>query len=94
MWSPTEEALDIFWAALLRPVGVLQVPHGSLLARQQVFDLQTCCGVAARVGAELGGHLELAVCGRVVLGPQLGPVAVTLGASALLETGAKGRSQT
>lgn len=35
----TEESLDIFGAALLRPVGVLQVPDRPLLARQQVFDL-------------------------------------------------------
>lgn len=35
----TEESLDIFRAALLWPVSVLQVPDGALLAGQQVLDL-------------------------------------------------------
>lgn len=35
----TEEALYVFRAAVLGPVGVLQVPHGPLLTRQQVLDL-------------------------------------------------------
>ena len=35
----TEESLDIFRTALLRPVSILQVPDRPLLARQQVFDL-------------------------------------------------------
>lgn len=43
----TEESLDIFWTALLGPVGVLEVPDCPLLPRQQVFDFQPRGGVAA-----------------------------------------------
>lgn len=39
MKTLTEESLDIFGTALLRPVSVLQVPDRPLLAREQVFDL-------------------------------------------------------
>lgn len=35
----TEEALYVLGAAVFGPVGVLQVPHGPFLTRQQVLDL-------------------------------------------------------
>lgn len=35
----TQESLDVFWAAVVGPVSVLQVPHRPLLAGQQVLDL-------------------------------------------------------
>lgn len=49
-----------------------------------MFDLQTCGGVGVVLCSKLGGHLELAVGGRVVFGAQFGPVTVTLGPAALL----------
>lgn len=80
----TEKTRNIFRTALLRPVGVLQVPNRPLLAGQQVFDLQTRGGIGVILCAKLGGHLELAIGGRVVFGAQFGPITVTLGPAALL----------
>lgn len=73
---------------MVRPVRVLQVPHGPLLTRQQVLDLQPRGGVAARLGAEARGDLEAAVGDRVVTGAQSGPVAEALLTPSLLEEGA------
>lgn len=81
----TEKSQYIFRTALLRPICVLQVPDRPLLARQQVFNLQPRSGVAPRVRAKFGGHLELAVSGWVVFGAQFRPIAVTLGPAALLD---------
>ena len=80
----TQEALEVLGAAVVGPVGVLQVPDGALLARQQVLDLQAGGGVAARVRAEACGNLEAAVGDSVVARSQPWPVAEALLAAALL----------
>lgn len=51
---------------MVRPVDVLQVPDRSLLARQEVFDLEPRGGVAPGLSAEPCRDLEAAVCHRVV----------------------------
>lgn len=72
---------------MVRPVDVLQVPHGPLLARQEVFDLQAGGGVAARVRAEARGDLEAPVRHRVVARAQPGPIAEALLPTSLLRAG-------
>lgn len=79
---------------MVRPVCVLQVPHGPLMARQEVFDLQPRGGVAARLRAEARGDLEAAVRDRVVAGAQPRPVAeALLPASLLEEVGGRGSAR-
>ncbi len=51
---------------MVRPVCVLQVPDSPLLARQEVFDLQPCGGIAAGLCAEPRRDLEATVRHRVV----------------------------
>lgn len=82
----TEEAFEVVGATVIRPVRVLQVPDRPLLARQEVFDLQPCGGVAARLGAEPRCDLEAAVRHRVVSRAQPGPVPEALLSAALLKT--------
>lgn len=86
----TEEALQVVWTAVVRPVCVLQVPHGPLLTRQEMLDLQPRGGVAARLRAEARGDLEAAVRDRVVAGAQPRPVAEALLPASLLEKGGGG----
>lgn len=62
----TEEAFEVLRTAVIWPVCVLKVPHGPLLPRQEVFDLQPCGGVASGLGAEPCGDFEAAVRHRVV----------------------------
>lgn len=64
----TQKTFKILWTAVVRPVCVLQVPDSSLLARQQVFNLQTCGGVATGVSTKTCGDLKAAICNRVVAG--------------------------
>lgn len=70
---------------MIRPVRVLQVPDRPLLARQEVFDLESRGGVAARLGAEPRCDLETAVRHGVVSRAQSGPVPVALLSSTLLK---------
>lgn len=81
----TEEAFEVLGTAVVGPVCVLQVPDSPLLARQEVFDLQPCGGVAARLCAEPCGDLKAAVCHRVVSRAESGPVPEALLSAALLE---------
>lgn len=81
----TEEAFDIVWATVIWPVCVLQVPDRPLLARQEVFDFESCGGVAARLCAEPRCDLETTVRHGVMSRAQSGPVPVTLLSSALLK---------
>ncbi len=62
----TEEAFVVLRTAVVRPVCVLQMPDGPLLARQEVFDLQPCGGIAAGLRAEPCCDLEATVRHRVV----------------------------
>ena len=89
----TEEALEVLWTAVVGPVGVLQVPDGPLVAREQVFDLEAGGGVASRVCPEAGGDLEAAVRHRVVARAQPRPVAEALLPTALLQNRRERRSQ-
>lgn len=43
----TQKPLEVLRTAMLRPVGVLQVPDSPLLPRKQVLHLQASGGVAA-----------------------------------------------
>lgn len=81
----TEEAFEVLRTAMIRPVCVLQVPDSPLLARQEVFDLKPCGGVAAGLGAEPGGDFEAAVRHRVVAWAKSRPVPEALFSAALLE---------
>lgn len=89
----TQKSLYILRAAVIWPVGVLQMPHCPFLAGQKVLDFQACGCIATRICAELGGHLEFAVGGCAVLGAQFGPVPMALGASALLDHTQKPRKK-
>lgn len=81
----TQEAFEVLRTAVVGPVRVLQVPHRSFLAGQEVFYLQSRGGVAARLGAEARGDLEAAVCHRVVPRAQSRPVPEALLSAALLQ---------
>lgn len=70
---------------MVRPVCVLQVPKSPLLACQEVFDLQPCGGVAARLCAESCGDLETTICHSVVSRAKSGPIPEALLSAALLE---------
>lgn len=72
---------------MVGPVCVLQVPDGSLLSRQEVFDLQARCGVAPRVRAEARGDLKSPVCNSVVTRAQTRPIAETLLSTPFLQDG-------
>ena len=80
----TQKALEVLGAAVLRPVGVLQVPDGPLLPAEQVLHLQARGGVAAGVRAEARGDLEPPVGHAVVPRAEARPVPEALLPSALL----------
>lgn len=76
---------------MVGPVRVLQVPDGSLLSREEVFDLQACCGVAPRVCAEARGDLKSPVCNSVVARAQARPIAETLLTTPFLQDGTQNK---
>ena len=80
----TQKALEVLGAAVLGPVGVLQVPDGPLLPAEQVLHLQARGGVAAGVRAEARGDLEPPVGDGVVPRAEARPVPEALLPSALL----------
>lgn len=62
----TEEAFEVLWTAVVRPVCVLQMPDSPLLSREEVLDLQPCRGVAAGLSPKPCGDFEAAIRHRVV----------------------------
>lgn len=81
----TEEAFEVIGTPVVGPVCVLQVPDGSLLACQEVFDLQPCSGEAAGLCAEPRRDLEATVRHCVVSRAKSGPIPEALLSPALLE---------
>lgn len=69
---------------MVGPVGVLQVPDGPLLPRQEVFDLEPCGSIAAGLCAEPCCDLEAAVRHGVVPRAKPGPIPEALFSAPLL----------